>query len=131
MPTAAFRRLMVALAILQIAGCGGQGFTSADVTGTVKIDGKPAAGLMVQFEPKDGEGTKLPPGTGMTNAEGGFVLLRPGGKSGAVVGTNTVRVLNGEGGEMVRIGGRQIEGAVSQREVKPGPNVIDIELKLK
>lgn len=125
------RFFVLSLAILPLAGCGGQGFTSADVTGTVKLDGKPVPGLMVQFEPKDGEGTRLPPGMGLTNAEGKFVILRPGGKSGAVVGSNTVRVLSGEGSELAKIGGRQVEGAVSEFEVKPGPNVIDIELRLK
>ena len=59
------------------------------------------------------------------------MLLRAGGKSGAVVGQNTVRVMNGEGGELGRLLGKAVSGAVSQREVKPGSNVIDIELTLK
>lgn len=114
-----------------VVGCGGPAFESAEVTGTVTAGGQPAAGLMIQFEPADGEGIRLPPGTGLTNAEGRYVLLRAGGKSGAVVGQNTVRVMNGEGGELGRLRGRAVEGAVSQREVKPGSNVIDIELTLK
>lgn len=113
------------------AGCGGQGFESAEVSGTVTVEGTPAAGLMIQFEPADGDGMRLPPGTGLTNAEGKYVLLRPGGKRGAVVGKNTVRVLNSEGGAMERLRGKAVEGAVSERDVKAGVNVIDVELTLK
>lgn len=124
-------RVFVAIAVAAITGCGGQGFQSAEVSGTVTVGGAPAPGLMIQFEPADGEGTRLPPGTGFTNADGKYVLLRPGGKRGAVVGKNTVRVLNGEGVALERLRGKTVEGAVSEREVKPGVNVLDIELTLK
>lgn len=119
---------IVVVTLVVVAGCGGEQFTSAEVTGTVTCGGKPVPGLMIQFEPADGEGTKLPPGTGFTNAEGKYVLLRPGGKSGAVVGKNTVRVLSGEGSALTVLNGRKVTGAVSEQEVKPGSNVIDIEI---
>lgn len=119
------------LLLAAACGCGGQGFESAEVSGTVTAGGAPVPGLMIQFEPADGEGTTLPPGTGLTNADGRYILLRPGGKKGAVVGKNTVRVLNGEGGPLERLRSKTVEGAVSERDVKPGPNVIDVELTLK
>ena len=125
------RALAIAATLVALVGCGGEGFDSAEVTGTVTAGGKPAPGLMIQFEPADGEGTKLPPATGFTNDSGRYVLRRPGGKSGAVVGKNTVRILNGEGAELARLGGKEVSGVVVDREVKPGPNVIDIEITLK
>jgi hypothetical protein len=131
MPRKHCATVLNALLLAAVAGCGGQGFQSAEVSGTVTAGGAPVPGLMIQFEPADGEGTKLPPGTGFTNAEGKYVLLRPGGKTGAVVGKNTVRVLNGEGGSLDRLRGKAVDGAVSERDVKPGPNVIDVELTLK
>lgn len=131
MPCIRYAPTLAAIAIACVVGCGGQGFESAEVSGTVTVGGAPAPGLMIQFEPADGEGTRLPPGTGVTNADGKYVLLRPGGKPGAVVGKNTVRVLNGEGGPLDRLRGKTVEGAVAEREVKPGSNVIDVELTLK
>jgi len=110
-----------------VAGCG-EGFQTAEVSGTIKVDGKPFPGLMIQFEPEDGSGTRLPPSIGYTNAEGQYALVRPGRKTGTVVGKHTVRVMTSEGSDLTTLKGRKLAGMVSQREVKPGPNVIDVEL---
>jgi len=83
---------------------------------------------MIQFEPEDGSGTRLPPSIGYTNAEGQYALVRPGRKTGTVVGKHTVRVMTSEGSDLTTLEGRKLAGMVSQREVKPGPNVIDVEL---
>jgi hypothetical protein len=109
-------------------GCGG-GIETAEVSGLVTLDGKPLPGVIVQFEPIDGEQTRLPPGTGLTNSQGRYLLLRPGGKSGAVVGRSTVRVLHGQGGDLGNVAGRSVTGTVSEREVTSGSNAIDIELR--
>lgn len=121
-------RILRVLALCTLLGGCGEGFQTAEVSGSVKVDGKPAPGLMIQFEPDDGNGTKLPPSIGYTNADGQFVLVRPGRKTGTVVGKHTVRIMTGEGGDLVILNGRKITGTVSQREVTPGPNVIDVEL---
>lgn len=121
------RMLPVLLLCTLLGGCG-EGFQTAEVSGSVKLDGKPAPGLMIQFEPDDGTETNLPPSTGYTNAGGQFVLVRPGRKTGTVVGKHTVRIMTSEGSDLVILNGRKIEGTVSQREVKPGSNVIDVEL---
>lgn len=115
-------------AVLCFVGCGG-GIETAEVSGLVTLDGKPLPGVVVQFEPIDGEQTRLPPGTGLTNAQGRYRVLRPGGKSGAVVGRSTVRVLHGEGGDLGNVAGRSVKGTVSEREVTSGSNSIDIELQ--
>jgi hypothetical protein len=114
--------------VLWLAGCG-SGIRTAEVTGLVTLDGKPLPGVIVQFEPLDGDQTRLPPGTGMANAQGRYIVLRPGGKSGAVVGRNTVRVLHGEGADLATVAGRSVAGTVTERQVVAGGNVIDIELR--
>lgn len=118
---------MLAVLCMLLAGCGDE-FQTAEVSGTIKVDGKPAPGLMIQFEPEDGSGTRLPPSIGYTNAEGQYALVRPGRKTGTVVGKHTVRVMTSEGSDLTTLKGRKLAGMVSQREVKPGPNVIDVEL---
>lgn len=118
---------MLAVLCMLLAGCGEE-FQTAEVSGTIKVDGKPAPGLMIQFEPEDGSGTRLPPSIGYTNAEGQYALVRPGRKTGTVVGKHTVRVMTSEGSDLTTLKGRKLAGMVSQHEVKPGPNVIDVEL---
>lgn len=128
MPIACGRRTLHWAALVCLSGCGG-GIETADVNGMVTLDGKPLSGVIVQFEPSGGEQTKLPTGTGLTNAQGRYVVFRPGGKPGAVVGQTTVRVLHGEGGDLPSVGGRPVTGAVTEREIGKGSNVIDIELR--
>lgn len=112
-----------------LAGCG-DGVRMGRVQGTVTFNGKPVPDLMVEFAPVENVGWRLPPGMGHTNAEGVYSLVRPGpgGKPGTSVGTHTVRVLSDEGSELKLIAGKKVAGTVSQREVKPGSNTIDIEL---
>jgi hypothetical protein len=63
-----------------------------DVSGTVRVDGKPARGLVVIFDPdvKD-----APRGVGQTAADGGYRLRRlgPGSKTGVPAGRYTVKVM--------------------------------------
>lgn len=127
-PRSSFGCRLSALAVVCLLGCG-DGIPTAAVTGLVTLDGTPLPGVIVQFEPLDGDETRLPPGTGMTNAEGRFVVLRPGGKSGAVVGRNTVRVLHGEGAALTSVAGKSIVGTVSERQITAGANVVDIQLR--
>jgi len=118
----------VLLMVGAVCGCG-ETYKTAPVSGTVTMNGKPVAGLMIQFEPEDGGTTKIPPSIGYTNAEGKYVLIRPGGgQPGAVVGRHTVRVMTGEGTDLTAVEGRKATNAVSQRDVAPGPNVIDVDL---
>lgn len=86
----------VALMALRVMGCGNQEYVLAPVSGVVKVDGKPVAGLRVAFEPIATEKNSAPgpESIGITNAEGEFELKtfdeRP--RSGAVVGKCRVRI---------------------------------------
>ncbi len=75
------------------AGCGKpSGPEYAKVTGTVTVDGQPAAGVNVTFHPDATKGTKGPVSAATTDDQGKFVLYGPGGKEGAVVGWYKVTV---------------------------------------
>jgi hypothetical protein len=115
-------------AVTLLAGCWGQGFGVAEVTGTVTLDGKPRKGLMVVFAPNDGQATRLPPAYGFTNDEGRYRAIRPGSKPGAVVGPLTVKVLAFDGTELT-VNGRPVPNTEIAKEIVRGANVVDIDLK--
>ena len=58
----------------------------APADGIVKINGQPAAGILVQFLPEVKKGQPGPTSTGLTNEMGEFELETIDGKLGAVVG---------------------------------------------
>lgn len=75
---------------LVIAGCGGGPDDMPDVgqvTGTVTVDGKPTAGLMVTFQPEAGR-----PSYATTNESGVYELQYNSDTTGAKVGTNLVTI---------------------------------------
>jgi hypothetical protein len=75
------------------AGCGGGAgaVSSANVSGTVTLNGAPLANARVLFQP-DAKGNPGPPSSGETDAAGTFTLTFPDGKEGAVVGKHNVIV---------------------------------------
>ena len=117
----------VAASSLLWCGCGAD---TAEVNGTVKVDGKPMAGLQVEFAPADRGGERQLPAYGTTQNDGKYTLTMKGGKRGAVIGQHTVRVINIEGGA-IRSGGKIVPPVEISHDVKAGPNVIDIDLKSK
>ena len=86
----------VLLAALGLAasGCGrGSGPKVVPVSGTVTIDGKPAANIAVVFQPiATGKGEAGMGSTGVTDAQGRFTLTLTGSdkRPGAVVGKHRV-----------------------------------------
>ncbi len=91
------RTLLAAMpvALLCLAsGCGGgQEYKAAPVSGTVTIDGKPVAGIVVTFQPAGVSGQNPGPGsTGTTDENGKFTLLFATAerKPGAAVGKHRV-----------------------------------------
>ena len=114
------------------AGCSGGSFKTAEVTGVVKLDGEPIERVALEFEPAI-EGVKeiLPTAYGMTDAEGRYRVTRVGNggseAAGAVVGTNIVR-LSAPEGSTAKIHPHYFGDGALRFEVKPGPNVFDIEL---
>ncbi len=93
-----FRR--VALGLLStcfLAGCGGQHVKLVPVTGTVKIDGKPAANIMVMFAPSVvDESIVAPTSQAVTDDSGEFELYTSKNEQGAVEGMHFVSLFDTE-----------------------------------
>lgn len=77
--------LLLALA----AGCGGK-VKLVPAEGVLKIDGKPAANVSLQFMPDALKGAKGPTSHAMTDENGRFVLKTFDGRDGAVEGPHRV-----------------------------------------
>lgn len=110
--------------LLAAAGCSGKGFS--EVTGTVRVDGKPLPGALVTFTPQD---PTMQRGVGSTNAEGRYRVIRPGSKYGAALGVNTVRVTGGD--QSRGLPERYGSGSALTFDVKRSGNVFDIDLPSK
>jgi len=126
---AAFAFVLVAA----IAGCQKRPtFELAEVMGRVTIDGQPVKGLMLHFEPspQDAAGkVLLPPAYGFTAADGRYSLTCTGGKKGAVVGRNHVRITAAEGnGPRAQVSARYARDDSLWYDVKPGVNKFNIAL---
>lgn len=94
-------RISNALGLLLIGlllGCGGD-FKVVPVSGTVTMDGEPAAGVKVAFSPRPLENNPSPGpfSTAITDENGGFSLKTRYGNTGAIVGPHLVsfRYVNG------------------------------------
>lgn len=78
---------LLAAGVLGLAGCGGEPtYAMTPVEGVVKLDGKPAANVSVQFMPDVMRGGKGPTSAGESGPDGRFTLKTYDGKDGAVVG---------------------------------------------
>ena len=125
---------------LTLSGCGGSGITTAAVSGTVTYQGKPVTEGTVFFQPEKGPGA-----TGGLDSQGHYVLRTKTRGDGAPLGKNTVVILPSTEisiidlkphGQMPKrdysnIPEKYRRGETSGlvREVKPGDNVFDFELK--
>lgn len=78
------------LAVFVVAGGCGKPAKLVPASGVVLINGKPAAGISVQFLPEDVKGEKRPTSFALTDDEGKFVLKTYQGKDGAVPGSHVV-----------------------------------------
>jgi hypothetical protein len=96
-------RRSIALTVLAsaawLAGCGGERFPVAPVSGTVTLDGQPLAGARVGFEPRrTDESINAGPGSyATTDAEGRYRLETLDGRRGAVVATHDVTLSTFQG----------------------------------
>lgn len=75
---------------LLASGCGSRP-RLVPASGVVRIDGKPAAKLVVTFAP-EAEGTGTFRSVGMTNEQGEFQLSTVDGKPGVIPGTHKVTI---------------------------------------
>jgi hypothetical protein len=115
------------IAILIIAGCSKSGPDLAPVSGRVTLDGQPIVSTDVTFEP---DGRKSP-SVGRTDKDGRYVLGYKRGVEGSIIGMNTVRistVTKITGGAQL-VPARYNTATELRREVKPGTNTFDFELK--
>jgi hypothetical protein len=103
------------------AGCNKSGQDIAPVTGRVTLDGKPLQFAVVTFHP-EGKSTA----SSTTDKEGRYELLYKRGVLGAPVGMSRVSILL----DVEQAHRPQLSPQADlKREVKPGPNTIDFELK--
>jgi hypothetical protein len=117
--------LFGSVAIL-LAGCGDGGPQLCEVEGTVTLDGKPVPGVELTFVPQNVPTTMV--SYGLTDEAGHYELAFTAAKTGAIPATHHVRVDVPGGKTVAKINKKyQAEGAIT-KEVKDGPNVIDIEL---
>jgi hypothetical protein len=119
--------LLFCVAALLLPGCQ----RIADVSGTVRVDGKPAKGLIVVFDPGT---TDAPRGVATTGGDGSYTIHRlgPGAKSGVPVGSYSVKVMaDADDPNAPKLPAKYASGSALSYEVKGGGNVFDIEISNK
>jgi hypothetical protein len=87
--------LALAGLLFGLAGCSGD-VVLTPVTGVVKIDGKAASGIMVQFMPDINRGGTGPTSFGTSDVSGNFTLKTYDGRPGAAVGPHLVTLSDTE-----------------------------------
>lgn len=98
-----------------VVGCGQPKAVLVPVTGTLKIDGEPAAGIMVQLVPDtQDESIDAPTSQGITDENGEFELFTTKNEPGAIVGKHKVALIDTEEE-------RPAQGEVATREPRLDP----------
>jgi len=121
-------RAALLAALVCLVGCSGD--SMAPVSGVVTLDGKPVAGLEVNFEPT-GDTKDRTTATGYTKADGSYALVYPGYKKGAPLGDYIVRIVGGEAlddGTVTRVPPKYNEESELKKTVTSGENKFDFEL---
>jgi hypothetical protein len=85
-------RLVVAVGLLFLAGCGSSTPPLAPVSGTVAYRGQPLPGGIVVFSPDPAKGSSGPLATARIDSEGRFTL-KTGDTPGAVAGWHRITVV--------------------------------------
>jgi hypothetical protein len=118
-----------------LVGCGGES-NIGEVGGTVTLDGNPLPDALVTFSPKSGAGS---PSAGRTDTSGNYSLSYTRDISGAELGEHIVRITTYQAGDPdaepptasvpEKVPLKYNHKSELTREVKPGTNDIDLELK--
>jgi len=117
----------VLAACLLLTGCQ----RIANVSGTVRVNGKPAKGLIVVFDP---QATDAPRGVATTQDDGRYTVRRlgPGAKSGVPIGSYAVKVMaDADNPASPKVPTSYASGSALSFEVKGGGNVFDIDISNK
>jgi hypothetical protein len=114
--------------LLTIAGCRGPAGKVTEAEGTVKIDGKPAVNVIVQFIP-DPSLSPAPGSTGMTDASGHYTMITADGRKGAVIGKHMVVVQNDRADE--RTGKTVVGPLVPEKYTQPGTETVEVKADRK
>lgn len=133
MPPMPRRRLLALVPLLLAApGCGDSWLRITEVSGTVRIDGKPARGVQVVFQPLD---ASRPRAIAQTDTEGRYRLGRqgPGNRQGAASGAYRVQLFTDtDGPNPVLIPAEYSTNSTLEFTVVPGQaNVFDVDIKTK
>ena len=119
------RCVLALLMGLQLLGCGSSGPKQYPVTGTVTVNGKPAALVRVQFLHADQSlpgNQKMP--VGITDESGAFHLSTTGDKDGAVEGEYTVVfewLSANDLGAFDKLGGKFADSKITKFKAKVDP----------
>jgi hypothetical protein len=92
------------------------------------VDGKPAKGLIVVFDP---QATDAPRGVATTQDDGRYTVRRlgPGAKSGVPVGSYAVKVMaDADNPNAPKVPASYARGGGLSYEVKGGANTFDIDI---
>ena len=107
-----------------LGGCAKQpGVKLTDAEGTVKIDGKPAVNVLVQFMPDKSLGN-VPGSSGLTDENGHFSMIAADGRKGAVIGKHNVVLANERADE--RSGKKVVGPPVPEKYTRPGAKTVDV-----
>jgi hypothetical protein len=124
--------LMAIGAFAFAGGCGDWWLRITKVSGTIRVDGKPAKGVQVVFQPLD---ASRPRALAQTNKDGVFTLGRqgPGNRQGAASGKYKVQLLTDtDGADPILIPPQYNTKSTLEFEVIPGKdNVFDVDVKTK
>lgn len=111
------------------AGCGSaEGL--GQVTGVVKLDGKPLAEASVEFTPKNGKGMTS---YGRTDSNGNYYMMASRTAKGAAVGSNKVKistyeVIDNSHSIPEKVPTKYNSASELEADVKSGSNTFDFDL---
>lgn len=95
-----------------------------EVSGTVKWNGEPLAGVIVMFKPENGR-----PGSAETDTQGNYELFYKAGVKGTKLGPNTVSLTWPTGFDGPVIPEKYAGRSELKLDVKAGANKYDIEIQ--
>jgi hypothetical protein len=82
---------MITIPLLLLCGCGAEeAVPVVSAKGIVRINGTPAANIMVRFVPEGKQENGLISSTGLSDSEGRFQLVASDGRDGAIPGPGQI-----------------------------------------